>query len=308
MLNVMANYKTIIMKLLCFIFFISLSPFLKGQITYAPLNAYWNYSYVSHDGGERSNLTFQVTKDTLVSGTLIKEITVVEDLYFSLSQNRPVGMYTYRYADIQYRNDSVFYDDGFNIYYLYNFTMQTDDTLTIIPSFPNLIAIVDSVYSIVINGDTLQNWALSEYCESVFWKNVNIVEGIGPIDDFIYWNTDGCVIGGLTYNFECFHSSSINYNSPCLPITLNIESDITADNFVTLYPLPAKEFISIQLNHPLDDVQIRIFDIYSQIISKQYFRNLSNVQIDLSTIKSGYYFISLETPKTKQVNKFYKIE
>ncbi len=304
----MADYKTTKMKLLYLVFFIFLSPFLNGQITYAPLNAYWNYSYASHNGGERSNLTFQVTKDTLVAGTLIKEITVVEDLYFSLNQNRPVGIYTYRYADIQYRNDSVFYDDGFNIYYLYNFSMQIGDTLTIIPSTPNLIAIVDSVYSIVVNGDTLQNWALSEYCENVFWKNANIVEGIGPIDDFIYWNIDGCVIGGLSYDFECFHSSSISYNSPCLPITLNIESDLNADNFLTLYPLPAQEYITIQLDHTWEDVHVRIFDIYSRLILEQYFKKLSAAQIDLSLIKSGYYFISVESPNTKKVNKFYRTD
>ncbi len=117
-----------------------------AQSGFAPLGAYWNYLYSDHSGRFTENWTIRVTKDTLINGYATKTLWKFYDSRHSGQLgDPPKGPGSESFGIIKYRNDSVFAGTEF----LYSFSMKMGDTIQIL-SFPNLSAVVDTMYSVVI--------------------------------------------------------------------------------------------------------------------------------------------------------------
>ncbi|PLX09397.1 MAG: hypothetical protein C0596_02325 [Marinilabiliales bacterium] len=74
------------------------------------------------------------------------------------------------------------------------------------------------------------------------------------------------------------------------PIYSNIE--LNRDNDIHVYPNPVTDFLNIESENPIE--MFEIYDINCKVLISE--SNLIN-EIDVSSLKSGIYMISLKTPK-----------
>ena len=305
----MANYLFNMKKIRIYFFFILFCncSFLFSQSLYAPLGAFWNYNYTGHSGTPNSTWTIKVTKDTLINGTSIKELTLFEKVWSSWSPPPNVGTYSYPFGEIHYRNDSVFQFDSGVENYMYSFDMIVGDSIIIIPGSV-YTAVVDSLSFIVINNDTLKQWFLTKHCNTSYQETATIIENIGPVDDYLFWQVDGCLIGGGTYNFECYNSSDLNYNLPCVPITLGFEEVDNLSNKLKIFPSPVQGLLTISLENLLEDCRVKIMDLKMRTVYDQLFPTLLSAQIDISNFSDGSYWLFLESEKYNTISRVTKIK
>jgi hypothetical protein len=284
-------------KIVLTLILLSKFSWLPGQSSYAPLGAYWNYGYTSHNGGLQSNWTIKVNHDTLINGFETKTLTKLYDNWYSLPPNPPVGQGIDPYGTLQLRNDSVFFFYSFptNGMFLYSFNMAIGDTIHIFPPPQNLYAVVDTLYQVIINNDTLTQWKLTKYCNAAYFGDATIVENIGPVDDYLLWNTDGCPIGGGWWTFQCYSSSILNYNQPCDPIPVGISSNDLQQNLLTVFPAPAQNNITIETGQPVNDARLKIFNSSMQVVLQRSYPVLLKESIDLSKLAAGQYFLQISS-------------
>ena len=284
--------------------------FSNSQTTYAPIDAIWNYNYTGHSGLPYANWTVKVTHDTLINGNPTKELTRTYQITNSLPPFEPVGTVSEAMlGTIQVRNDSVFHYYSFpsDERFLYSFNMNINDTIVIDPTTaPNLIAVVDTVYSIIHEGVSLLKWELTKYCDDFEFGTAQIVQNIGPIDDYILWNQDGCPIGGGWWGFQCYASSSLNYNEPCNPISLGI-NDLESTS-IAIYPIPSRELLTIETALLLSSVSIKILDRSGRIIQQEIVKDFHSIQMDISTLEAGTYMITILSDNAIYNERFIKVE
>lgn len=287
------------MKKITLILFISVTSFfLNAQNTYPATGSFWNYGYAGHSGGYDENVTIQVTHDTLINGFETLTLRKTSVVTYSFPPNPPPGtMYSNHFGMIQYRNDSVFYY-GYawpnNEQFLYSFDMIVGDTVEIL-SFPSFYAVVDTMYNVDVDGFVLKKWELSNYCNGNPLWETSIIEKIGPIDDYLLWNTDGCIIGGGNHYFQCFSSPELHYNTPCQPLILGVEELTAFDSFVDVYPNPSAGFFNISLKKPLWGVKLKVENILGQVVVEKALPGPGTIEIDLSGFETGQYVLILES-------------
>jgi hypothetical protein len=152
--------KQILLSFLA-IFLISTSLF--AQITeYAPLDAYWNYTWASPGGG--GGLLTKVVGDTVVNGKTLKKLSNDEFTYYPFPPNYGAHRYTTGYLSI--RNDSVFTGLG-QEYFLFSFKMQLNDTIKF-RTFLNFTTygVADSIGRIDLGGSNRRVVFISKYCKN----------------------------------------------------------------------------------------------------------------------------------------------
>ena len=296
--------KSILLTLFCLLCNFSL---LISQISYAPIGSFWNYEFTGHSGTPNSSWTIEVTKDTLINGTTIKSLTLFEKVWTSWTPPPFVGTYSYPFGEIHYRNDSVFqYDSGVENY-IYSFDMKVGDSIVIVPGSV-YTAVVDSLGFIVVNNDTLKQWFLTKHCNNSYQEPSTIIENIGPVDDYLFWQVDGCLIGGGTYNFECYNSSVLSYNLPCIPITLGVDDINSLNNRLSIFPIPVQGFLTLSLDNLVKECRVKILDLTMRTVYDHSFSTLLSSQIDLSNLVDGNYWLSFESEKFNTMRRIAKVK
>lgn len=80
---------------------------------------------------------------------------------------------------------------------------------------------------------------------------------------------------------------------------------LSTDNFtksnVSIYPNPVKETLNISLNKNSELKQVSVYTILNQ-----YLFSVKSIQINVNNLKSGIYFIEVETNAGKAIKKFIK--
>jgi hypothetical protein len=118
---------------------------------------------------------------------------------------------------------------------------------------------------------------------------------------------DGCLIGGGTYNFECYNSSVLNYNLPCMPITLDVEDIYSLNNKFTIFPNPVHGLLTLSLKNLVEDCRVRILDLTMRTVYDHLFPTLLSIQIDISKLAEGNYLLSLESEKYNTIGSVTKV-
>ena len=76
-------------------------------------------------------------------------------------------------------------------------------------------------------------------------------------------------------------------------------------NSMSIFPNPVKENFKIQLNNNQKIKVIRIFDINGRLVKLMNI-NLSSNQYNISSLKSGIYFLIIETDELQYQKKLIK--
>jgi PKD repeat protein len=78
-------------------------------------------------------------------------------------------------------------------------------------------------------------------------------------------------------------------------------------NAIVLYPNPANNQISLDLSSVENNIRIRIMDVSGRVVMDQLNQNPGSVQnFEITSFKSGLYFMVLDDGNTQEIKKFIK--
>lgn len=110
------------------------------------------------------------------------------------------------------------------------------------------------------------------------------------------------MIGSSYYNSMIFCSSNFvdSTKHPMLRICYENTTSLPDQHSVSfnLFPNPSSDYISVQLNNHLSDVcQISLYDVTGKLARAEnlYHQNGQSIQIDISSLAKGMYFINIKT-------------
>lgn len=112
-----------------------------------------------------------------------------------------------------------------------------------------------------------------------------------------------------TYNYQCDPHVSFGMTGKIEVTTATTIEDLTAQiNEVLVYPNPAKEKIYLSIKHSEnDDLKVQVYSIAGRILKSSTFTySNSPIEIDISSLKNGVYFMRIESSEVPQIVKFVK--
>ena len=141
--------------------------------------------------------------------------------------------------------------------------------------------------------------------------------------DTIYYDSIG-MGGGFNRNETEYKWLADGFHGPVLQITKSGQNNVKAKYFnhipidlsvkpveslnpVEIYPNPAINIITIKIPSDNNDITLTVTDISGrEIISKQYWQNISEIKLSVEQLQKGLYFIGLTTASAKYSGKFIK--
>ncbi|MBK6836062.1 MAG: hypothetical protein IPG89_18045 [Bacteroidetes bacterium] len=225
-------------KFILLLVFVVLAKMNFAQSVFAPIGSYFNYYLISHTGGFNGERTLYYTGDTIINTQNVKKICTAS--YVSCVCPNPPSYYSYCSNYLLERNDSLFEFFQDSLQLLYSFNMNVGDSIVFEP-FPaptdfRYILVLDSVGSIVMCGATREVLYYSKIQTSCPWivMPYTVVRGIGPIDDYLFYQTNGCEMGADRYGFSCLNTGSCTFPSGnCVGQGLSIKENKQIEGYVS---------------------------------------------------------------------------
>ena len=275
--------------------------------------AVWHYDYSSLSGGGFIKITYE--KDTLVDGINCQKLEPVK-YNFTVDQFQNIIFLVTTDLTTQYTyssGDTVFYYSENQFHILYDFGAQPGDTWNLgvdtnMMYCSESITHVDSVGTMMINGQSYRWISLSSLGSSSVSLNGKIIERFGAIDGYLFpveQNCDSSIIvdfDGIT--FTCFEDNSFqlynatSYDCEHLLSISDIEKSLSNHK---LYPNPTDGILSISTGTVIK--KIEIFNIAGHIVKKLKV-NKSNTSIDVSNLPEGHYILRAIGRDAAWVEKF----
>jgi len=305
-------------KLFTYILLISLS--VQAQ-EFAPIGAIWHYEVVNGAGQQRSFLKWSVDGDTIINNLNYRKIKRNQFLAFLL---REEGSKVYWYNSLT-SADRIFFDrnpnisdiwhypyDGiFDIYFPYsgNFSNPID----------SISLRVESLTDTSFNGlpakkiefskriSTSEEFAiLPSYFKSAYLA----YSPFGFFQTLFLLGSGDILDTQFPIKLRCYEDDywglisivdSVACDSSWLTTSINKINDIGFE----LFPNPASNLLNIQIKENQGNVfQMDIVDLQGRkVLSKQIITSM-NVQVSISNLKSGMYFINIEQGRRSTTKKF----
>ena len=77
-------------------------------------------------------------------------------------------------------------------------------------------------------------------------------------------------------------------------------------NQLTISPNPFQQFIQLEANTTLQDIQVQLFDVEGRAIYSNYFQQLSSETMSLPTLPVGIYILNIANGNENLVRKMVK--
>ena len=292
----------------------------QSPVVFCPPGAEWSYSFVLFI----ANYYVYPEKVTYVGDSIIGQDTVkkLSHYYFFKEQNYPNGDCI---TLIKQKGDTIFMSSKLTLntwQILYNFAAQPGQVwttainyMTSAVSGPSVICsvVVDSVGSTIVNGFNLKVLYVKSYQQGYPNGTVlKIVERFGASTflfnyDNLTWETDAeALLGPLCYTDNSF--GSIQYtDKPCnYTDVAGIKTNKMNDLNIAAYPNPTKDKITLNYlaNYQQPSKVIISNTQGEQVLSLDQL--YKSQEIDLSSLKSGIYFMKIESESNQQVLQIIK--
>ncbi|MFC7358154.1 T9SS type A sorting domain-containing protein [Jejudonia soesokkakensis] len=204
------------------------------------------------------------------------------------------------------------------------------NSIAVHPSNPNKVAVATTNSNrVFVSEDGGQSWTSMRFnlpnfsALSVVWDDngqdglyVGMDYGIFYIDNrFSDWQPYSNLLPNVIINeLEINVANGLLYAatygrglwvSPTVNTLLSVD-DSSIEDAIVVYPNPANDEISLSLRNPLDG-EIRIFDISGKLVLFEAKETIvNNHQINIAALKSGTYFIRLNTESGTVTKKLIK--
>lgn len=291
-------------KITAFIFFVFLFQNIGlAQNEFGAVGSYWRYGFEPHNGDGFGWTMIRIEKDTVINGEPFKKYQ--RKHYHNPFSGPPTE--TSNFGLIQIKNDSIFLGNQV----ILDFKMVMTDSLYLQLDVDIQLAI-DSIGIEQIGGFDYKKWYGNKICIDGAngtgpYEPFTILETVGQIqNDYLFWNTDNCSIGGGFNNFVCYRNGDFTYppGQECTDLIATNTRDLLEAKSIEIFPNPAENLLNIKsLNSKVEVVQI--FSLEGQeLLTKKV--NNKVVPMDLSTLEEGIYLLKVKTREGMIVKKFVK--
>jgi len=290
-----------------------------AQVTWAPKGARWYFTrpYYEPNGNSDSNgdcVVFESLGDTLVMGL---QATALEVRYCSGD-----GIST---EIIRQSGDTLFYLNRGKFYMLYNFAAKPGDTITVHSGWFRPVKAC-LYYNDSANGFRYKITAIDSVQISGQWLKRQTVERVGSNWDFWGGNPSSLNIveklGSLGYFFgqfyivipeekitmlRCYSDPDIVYHNPQWASDCDLVGikEIKGSD-PALIKQDGNDVLSIQLNIPVREVDVYVYDVSGHLIDHRHLKNEKNF-VSIQALKSGIYFLRIISNRKNQTYKFIKL-
>ena len=290
------------MKNLLIIFFLSICTQAFSQIEFAPAGAEW-YNSISGQTSFIPPFTIynrplyqRYDRDTLING-LSAKVIVGTSPYVSMDEHilTQVG-------------DSILIWRLQQFHLLYDFGAEIGETIETEPNNNNYALTLLSKDTVIINGEHLLNFTFS----------------IGMYDTLIVNNKFGAINNFLVYHFDpdadrgrlrCYSDSTFALvqfgDMACDSVYTELVTGVDDEPYsldIHIYPNPAVESIKFELPiNKLQENSIKIHNLQGQVV-KEYQSSDEKVELDISKLSPGFYFVEVQSNNKKIIGKFVKMK
>lgn len=268
-----------------------------SQSVFAPLGSFFSYNFYSHDGGTTGIKTLYYTKDTVINSYSCKQVCSAIN-YHCVCPTPPTYM-SYCNEYLFERNDSLFQYFPFQdtLQCLYTFNSSVGDSI-VFNSNPQSSSfrykiVLDSIGTKFICGQNRQALYYTKYQDICPLNSslVTVIRGIGPIDDYLFSQTNGCELGIGNYSFNCFNTGSCNYpSSVCFNEPLGVIEN--SSNSIELFVTNNRDGIRVHFSG-VSNGKIILKNILGASVFETYIINQSFCDISSVQLSSGLYLVSL---------------
>jgi hypothetical protein len=268
--------------------------------SFAPIGAVWYYGASENptSGNAEGYIKLESYKDTTL---MTKNChTLKRTIYNSNGTSNKLSDL------IMYQDLNKIYQFIYGKFYtLYDFTAKKGDTLKIAKQYissgtdTTFKCLVDSVGTKTISGKVLRFYNI-KYNASLSggWMFSGIMtEAIGAAQFMFPQNQLSCD-NGCYGPLRCYNDGVINYTSgiQCDKVVTAIEETSEKSSWLKTSPNPANDNITVKMNlsnGPNFDNSVCLVNMYGQTLQSinMEFINNQEIQINLTGLKSGVYFI-----------------
>jgi hypothetical protein len=280
---------------------------LAAQNEFAPIGAFWKYSYATF-GDDRQRLV-TVSGDTLVNGQLFKKLHIDD---FIDQHYPPVSKYHLYSKDfLSSRNDSVFM--GLNQMFLFSFKAQMGDTIRFTAAFNGRprYGIVDSIGRIDLGGINRRIMYITKYCKSLTTGEITkyrtiskLVENYGLLTEGLIWQEPDCGTADVSiYVFNCYGSGVFRYptNAICSP---TVATNELIESPITISPNPSNTELRVNYPSELTLNSLELMNYLGQkIVVKKAEIKINYQTINVLNVPNGTYFLNLQFDNQRVVKK-----
>jgi hypothetical protein len=166
-------------------------------------------------------------------------------------------------------------------YYVYG-NLEFTDSLSTIEVGESL---VDSVFGTLIN---------SSIPVAYTWVNVSVIFTASQASKYITVRADAVTTGWTQIDNFTLKESTISLNE------FDHASPLIA------YPNPANSTITVDFKQYVSSGRATLIDMYGRVVSSSQIASSEKINMELSEIPSGMYFIKIESPEVVDMIKFTK--
>lgn len=152
------------------------------------------------------------------------------------------------------------------------------DTMTAVYCNPAIVPTISTgANSLLITGNVPSSYTVQWYLNS-FAIN-------GQTNDSITAMLNGSYTVAITDTFGCVHTSAA--------FSVSLGLDETEMVNWKIYPNPANDFVTIELNQNLEVDKIQLLDLAGRVLKEWTWDNTLKMQLDVSDIPAGYFLLQM---------------
>ena len=306
------NYK-VLLTIIGLFFLQSLQAQTPAPSTWAAPGATWHYSYNLFMYKGYKKLAY--TGDTTIQGKTCKMLHKTGEIHSQTTDSITSHDYGYEYMYLE--NDSLYRYRDNAFHFIYSLDAQVGDSVYVYDTSSlgyHAIAVVDSIGTMTINGETLKWQHVSNTQNSVFGLEGKILNRIGPIEWYMFGEhmSDGHEGGPFRCYSDTLGGNSFVYEPYSLDcdytVTTSIQKLALEKNKLKLYPVPTQQTLTIELDMTnFNSSELYIYSALGQLISvKTLNSTISN--IDVSHLPAGQYWAVLRTENQNSIKKTFLID
>ena len=216
-----------------------------------------------------------------------------------VTENESVLSYTFNTTEEAFTAEvvAVYKDNKTSVGVAKLFGVVEEDPITVVAP-NNLTANPTSSSSISLTWNSVKDaTSYNIYRDTVLIKNITETN---YTDENLEYNTEYCyTVTAIFDDVESEHSNEV-----CVK-TLGENINELKDSFC-LYPNPVNDKLYIETQTLTQTLTIEIYDIYGRLQDYKTIRLQDNVAIDVENLKSGIYFVKINTEKGNIVKRIIK--
>ncbi len=295
-------------KSLLFIFaLISLSSL--SQSIWTKGNAVWHYRFYNISSGY---IKVWEDGDTTLQNQVCTKLKSVKHEFFTTGPNGGLMETSSDYIQgaVYVSNDTVYYWDIDHFSVLYDFSAQVGDQWLlqtgVNPSFDcndTSVAIVESVGAVNIGGQNYTELTMGYAPDAncfIQGKANSRFGALGYLLPFPRSCDSTIIVEWDQLSFLCFEDDSLFYNPSGEACEIHLGLEETEMNKVSVFPNPSSGNIELLSELPLK--QIQVINMIGSTL-KEFRPNVTLVEIDLSELPQGTYYLNLENQNGEKVVK-----